>query len=304
MRLLHSLALAFSIEDVEDAWRRELAAAFQAFPGVRSWVARWTLRDQPQVSVMVAARPDPFARFIERLPPGEVRHGPAGTPVHALTHPQVPASLFVTGDDAASLADAVASVAEPVVPALALSHTILRAHHVEVAAAMVLAGSSAVFVVDRIGQLLEQSALADALVKDVSSGVSAEGFRLSFRSRQVQALFRARLAAAFETSLPQRFRKDSVAVSIAASGPVATVVIRRLDRSPEVDIADLRSDFGLTPGQAQLAKAIIDGETVDAYAERKRLSRQGVKWHLSPLMRKLGCERREELVAKLIRWAG
>ncbi len=92
--------------------------------------------------------------------------------------------------------------------------------------------------------------------------------------------------------------------SPSAGSAMATVVLRKPDTPIKVDVRELQSHFELTLSQARLAKALIGGENPAQYASRVGISRKGVKWHRHPLMKALNVETRDQLVFKLVRWAG
>ncbi len=58
----------------------------------------------------------------------------------------------------------------------------------------------------------------------------------------------------------------------------------------------LQELHGLTPAEAKVAAAIIDGRQLKDYAETCGLSYNTAKWHLSNVMQKSGCKTRMDLV--------
>jgi DNA-binding CsgD family transcriptional regulator/PAS domain-containing protein len=82
------------------------------------------------------------------------------------------------------------------------------------------------------------------------------------------------------------------AVCVCLSDPAA---------NPDIPSGLLASVFGLTPAEAAIARALLDGKDVGAIAERLRLSAHTVRTHLVRIREKTGTRRQSELVGRLLR---
>ncbi len=80
-----------------------------------------------------------------------------------------------------------------------------------------------------------------------------------------------------------------------AMGPLALVMVHD-PLGGDADEALLRAVFGLTPAEAQLAQALRQGISPDAYAKRQNLSRNTVYSHLGRLKDKCAANRLVELI--------
>lgn len=82
--------------------------------------------------------------------------------------------------------------------------------------------------------------------------------------------------------------------------PVAVLTVG----DPERDIAppseDLRSRFGLTRAQAELALEMLKGDGIQAAADRMSISRATARTHLARIFEKTGTQRQAELVRALL----
>lgn len=87
------------------------------------------------------------------------------------------------------------------------------------------------------------------------------------------------------------------------TGPLAMLVVHGT-----LDLAGLSSDllwrtFGFTEAEAELAEALLGGDTVAEYAQQRLVSKQTLRNQLVGLMRKTGTHRQAELMALLTRLA-
>jgi DNA-binding NarL/FixJ family response regulator len=65
--------------------------------------------------------------------------------------------------------------------------------------------------------------------------------------------------------------------------------------APEIDL--LRTFYGLTSAEAQLACALAHGETVESYGEQRRLTANTVRTHLKRALAKTETHQQSQLVA-------
>lgn len=102
--------------------------------------------------------------------------------------------------------------------------------------------------------------------------------------------------------LPQGNRADrSTTIGQRLVG-CALVVHGVASRIPSVGLQLLRHVYGLTPAEVKVALAIAEGETINSYAERHRISRNTVASQLKRAFDKTGLRRQSELVRWLLQF--
>ena len=92
-------------------------------------------------------------------------------------------------------------------------------------------------------------------------------------------------------------RDSTIGRGLAACALVIHGVASRI---PAVGPQLLRHVYGLTPAEVQIALAIAEGETVNQYAERRRISRNTAVSQLKRAFDKTGLRRQSELVRWLL----
>jgi DNA-binding CsgD family transcriptional regulator len=78
------------------------------------------------------------------------------------------------------------------------------------------------------------------------------------------------------------------------------VILSDVATEPRSLTQAVQSAYGLTPAEAELAAALVNGESVADYAERRRRSLNTVRTHLKAIFAKTGSSRQSELVRTLI----
>ena len=81
--------------------------------------------------------------------------------------------------------------------------------------------------------------------------------------------------------------------------PLGLVIMLQPGMRPAGSATLLRTTFGLTAAEADLAAAIVSGESLRDYGERRGRSLNTVRTHLKAVFAKTGTNRQAELVQKL-----
>jgi PAS domain-containing protein/DNA-binding CsgD family transcriptional regulator len=81
--------------------------------------------------------------------------------------------------------------------------------------------------------------------------------------------------------------------------PIAILFVRDPSRHHAATIAILRSAFGFTAAEAALAQALQAGVLLNEYAQTRAVSLNTIYTHLRRLKEKTGCNRTQQLIAKL-----
>jgi DNA-binding CsgD family transcriptional regulator len=100
--------------------------------------------------------------------------------------------------------------------------------------------------------------------------------------------------------LPQSNRGGPSTMIRQRLAACALVVHGVASRIPTVGLQLLRHVYGLTPAEVKVARAIAEGETINSYAERNRLSRNTVASQLKRAFDKTGLKRQSDLVRWLL----
>lgn len=299
--MLDLLIRATTYADVEAIWHTFITS----HPTARmDWGVRWTFTDIPNVSFISGNRGDKNWRILPQHPPDFV----SPSPIRSVHHPDVGASFFLAGVNARSVRNTLSRLQADalLLNALAFSWLIIaRAVSTSISRSVMDCGAP-LLLVDASGVVHQQSRTATTLL--ARHGVELRPSRqLGFTAQASQRLFGKAIAGAFEageasTAYLQGLR-FSVSVPSGLPVPMATVALKALLKPAHVDLRELQLAFSLTLAQAQVAQALVAGEDLSAYAERHDLTLRGVKWHLSQLMQRLDCRRRDQLVATLARLA-
>lgn len=85
------------------------------------------------------------------------------------------------------------------------------------------------------------------------------------------------------------------------AGPAALVFLRDSETVRPTAPEALRSLFGLTPAEAELAARLADGESIEAIAQARDTSLNTVRAQLKSLMSKTGTRRQSELIVLMTR---
>jgi DNA-binding CsgD family transcriptional regulator len=89
--------------------------------------------------------------------------------------------------------------------------------------------------------------------------------------------------------------------AVGAVGGFAVVFARDPARATVGTEQSLQTLFGLTPAKARLAAALADGQSLEQFAEARRLSLHTVRTLLKRVMRKTASNRQGELIALVLR---
>lgn len=304
MPLLDALSLSCSLAEIESIWTLHLADAFARVP-ILAWRIRWIFPDNASTSVDITwGEESAVYEFLDQ--PDALRK------VATVKHPHIPASIYAAGRDHELIKEALDtfSRAKAVNYALANSFHVLRAHFAAQTTHALFQSELPVILIAPDGHVYRHTPLAFLMLNGDKSQLGLADKKLVFRSFDHEATYKTAIAQAFaKPRVPHKIRCAGFSMTFTAAAttshhPMATVVLRNLDLAPKVDVRELQGEFNLTLSQARLAKALIGGETLQDYANRNRLTPKGVKWHLHPLMKKLDCASRDQLMLKLVRWAG
>lgn len=169
-------------------------------------------------------------------------------------------------------------------------------------------------------QVVTQNARAGELLKP-ASGICLENSRLTAwvatdLERLGQALQNALRAEDRKGILLALRRRDRAVPLLASVIPVmaplqgsanccdsgerfALVILQNPDEAA-IGLAHLQQVYGFTAAECKLAKALLNNDTLDSYAQRTALSRSTLRSHLAHLFKKTGTCRQSELVRLLM----
>jgi DNA-binding CsgD family transcriptional regulator/PAS domain-containing protein len=91
-----------------------------------------------------------------------------------------------------------------------------------------------------------------------------------------------------------------IPVSPIAPQPMAVIFVNDPDKSNKPTVVQLREKFGMTAAEAGLAVEILNGDGIQAAADRLSISRATARTHLSRIFDKTGTRRQAELVRVLL----
>jgi len=102
-------------------------------------------------------------------------------------------------------------------------------------------------------------------------------------------------------SLVQTGSPHCAAASCAAHTPVVLVTMIQGHRREMRQGCDLLIEtFDLTPAEARVAVALLEGASLQTYSQQARIRISTVRWHLRNALAKTGCASQRELVRLLI----
>jgi DNA-binding CsgD family transcriptional regulator len=132
---------------------------------------------------------------------------------------------------------------------------------------------------------------AHVLLQQAVAELDVQGARpvLSFASRGVEAS-----AAMVVHIVPIRGSSRDIFQRCAG---VLVMMPVTFPQAPPVEL--VRSLFDLTPAEAQVARSVTTGETIETIASTTGVSRNTVRTHLQRVLAKTGCSRQAEVVALL-----
>lgn len=180
---------------------------------------------------------------------------------------------------------------------------------------------TAVILVDATGKVVFANRIADALLVDARV-LCTKGRHIMACDPQTNMALLRELACCTENDeiararkhvldLPRRdgrtslrmivspFRLDSLGIDISTFGghrPAAMIMIADPDRERHARKERLRSEFGLTAAEADVALEIINGDGRDATAMRLGITVATVRTHLVRIFEKTGVRRQAQLV--------
>lgn len=94
------------------------------------------------------------------------------------------------------------------------------------------------------------------------------------------------------------------ATDVAQEEEPATILVAHRTGGPlSLQRGLLEGAFALTGKEADLAQSLLNGESIGAYAVRRRMSKQTLRNQLSSILRKTGTKRQAELIGLLTRLA-
>ena len=284
---------------------------------------RWVFTRAPRLTQSLVTGPHGPAieSFLNRHPTLSQGNGPARCldwemPIAAREFQEVPAEVFVTDTRpkrALEIAKEICGTGG-IKAAVAHSYGVLRASHAARKMAVADTSEATVLVDDGANVHGRNDAATELLKKTTGLLEESEEHRLRFISRKDDAKFKHGLKEAFADSGARRrllFGDDVVVVMKACRMPLglsrerlAVLTVRKLTIPIEVDEDELTEMLQVSPIQAQLAQALLRGETVNSHAESIGCSESTVRWHLARLMDSLGCRKQSDVVLKLSRMCG
>jgi DNA-binding CsgD family transcriptional regulator len=92
----------------------------------------------------------------------------------------------------------------------------------------------------------------------------------------------------------------SHALSLGPSVPAALLIFADPDARPSTSIQALIELYGLTPAEARLMVALIDGERLEDYAQRKQVSINTVRTQSKQIFAKTGHSRQADLIREVL----
>lgn len=318
MPLINTLNLASSEHDVHGAWAPYLDTILSEYDAIEAVSVHFVFSDKPHTANIISAgsRANDLRPHLERGtrdPYGSVysHNSHHQRPVVAVAHPLLHATLYVVGENREALSHSIATISrsQPLMQALALSYHILRAHHATLKVQAALDNHLPMLLVDKDANLHGRNRLTDPFF-DSSHGLATESphGQIAFNDPKLNADFKEQLSRYFAGDpVTRKIRRHDLLLIINGStaGPppspqLACLTLRRLGQAPRIDLRELQASLGLTRSQAKLAEALIIGEEVKHYAVRNGITHKGANWHLSGMMKRLNCHRREQLVRLLL----
>jgi DNA-binding CsgD family transcriptional regulator/PAS domain-containing protein len=91
-----------------------------------------------------------------------------------------------------------------------------------------------------------------------------------------------------------------IPVSPIVPQPVAVIFVNDPDKNNKPTVVQLREKFGMTPAEASFTVEILNGDGIQAAADRLSISRATARTHLSRIFDKTGTRRQAELVRVLL----
>lgn len=173
--------------------------------------------------------------------------------------------------------------------------------------------------VDALGQIIYANAAADRLLS-TTAALSVRSRRLSAVRETLDGPLRRAIAGATGEGRRRRGRTGAVLTIPRHDAPPLTLSVSPLQDEHQVglgyeplallilsdpldaapgDAGALAAAYGLTPAEAALAAALMDGETLAAYARRVGLALPTVKTQLSAVFAKVGVNRQADLMRVL-----
>lgn len=95
--------------------------------------------------------------------------------------------------------------------------------------------------------------------------------------------------------------RSEAAAFLTTERPVAVIFVSDPDRKTNPLSSKLRHQFGLTTAEAAFAVKILEGEGIQAAADRLAISRSTGRTHLARIFEKTGTHRQAELVRLIFR---
>jgi DNA-binding CsgD family transcriptional regulator/PAS domain-containing protein len=90
------------------------------------------------------------------------------------------------------------------------------------------------------------------------------------------------------------------ALTLGASVPAALLIFGDPDASPSTSTQALIELYGLTPAEARLMAALVDGERLDDYADRQQISINTARTQLKQIFAKTGRGRQTDLIREAL----
>lgn len=172
----------------------------------------------------------------------------------------------------------------------------------------------AMVIVGRDGQVISSTLAADGLFQ-MGDGVDATTGGLVFADPEANARMSRLLGdMSSQNGMPavaERFvarRPSGAGALVVHVSPccdphlpagMATIVIRDPWRPMALDEALVSGTFGLTPAEASLANALVNGVSLTRYADENAVSHNTVRSHVQSLMHKCNVSRQQDLAILL-----
>lgn len=118
----------------------------------------------------------------------------------------------------------------------------------------------------------------------------------------------------FQVSIPGQVRTAIMALKVAEAcytftspwvelfkpAPQVLAVLRPWDSKPNLSPASLRTLYGLTGKEAELAVALAQGVSLKDYAEGASVSFETARWHSKRVMQKMDCAKQQDVMYALL----
>jgi DNA-binding CsgD family transcriptional regulator/PAS domain-containing protein len=183
--------------------------------------------------------------------------------------------------------------------------------------------SFGLLLVDDGGWIVDHNQAADDILRSADGLRAINGRLLTTRTVETERLAALIDAAAGPGHTGEHRRGGAMAVTRGSGGsvyavqvaplmpdhpladmtrpPRAVVIVTDPARRVDGPAAHLAAVYGLTPAEARMASALMDGRTLEDYAVEAGVSRETARWRLKAVFGKTGTRRQHALAALLLK---